>query len=212
MGVDATIRDPRTGNALRLRDGELAVYSLRTPGYMLEEADVRGFGPWQGAFTSSSLSTDLNVDGSTTPQVFSIEAEDDQVILIHEIRLLFHSTNMNISGNEIRRFGPVAAPGLTNGLRMEVHRGNRTGELLVAPVQNIGDFLVNARSPSDPLLNVVDGVSAGVDILLVKLGLLAPIGLFPGSRDRVEVYVQDDLTGLALFQAFAYGEERDYGD
>lgn len=203
MTLDARIQDPLTGERMALRNGVIPTYALRAPGFVLAPEDVRNMGPW-----SSQIGDDLNVDGSTTPQEFTVTSSQAEVILVKEVRLLFHAANAKLDSNEVRRFGPVAAPGLTNGLRVYSVQQGVESDLFVSPVKTMGDFFTYARAGASPVANIVDGVSAGVDIVVITIDLLAPVGLYPSSLDRLVVKVQDDLTGLALFNAFAFGERR----
>lgn len=215
MSVDAKIIGGPTERAAVVgSDGALRVASLRPPAADRTRLNVEQVKQLVAFLKNSSGSQDMTVDGSTTTQDYYIEAERDRIKWIHEVRLVFHDSQMRIDNNEQRRFGSAAAaPGLTNGLRLRAEQGGVVTDYFTDPLKVTGGFYRYAGGPgfgSDigtGIVNSVDGISAGTDLLVVRIGFGAPVGLYPGSVDRVVVQVRDDLTSLTLFETQAYGAQ-----
>jgi len=158
----------------------------------------------------SAGSGSLNVDGSVTPKDFYVGSAAGSIRWITEVRLILHDEQLSLdSNNEIRRFGTAAAsPGLTNGVRLITRQNGTDVDLFPASeggstpgVKNLTQFYRYASE----VFGLTAGVSASIDFLLVTVTLPKPVGLFPGSKDRVIVQVQDSLTTLNLFEAVAWG-------
>lgn len=71
-------------------------------------------------------------------------------------------------------------------------------------IKNISNYIVYSDTT-----NIVDGVSAGVDIFVSKLTLAQPIELVPERLDYVEIYVQDNISAVNTMYAVARGYEED---
>jgi hypothetical protein len=156
-------------------------------------------------------SVDMNVDGSSTPQVFeqAIDTEN-QRIWIHEARCVVHSTAMDLSGAEVCGFGAASAAALSSGITLQF----RSHETLVNIFQEawvqMGD--IYRYSHQDDAVNLVDGVAAGTDSLVFVVRLAQPILLeYSAARtdtpDRIIATVRDDLTSLTKLQIQVSGEE-----
>lgn len=213
MSIEATISDAGTGSAAEVRERTVMVSQRITAETREEIAQVKVFAAF---FTDSAGSQDLTIDGATTPTTFSIFADAAESPLLRsvtEVRFVFHATNMKIDGIESRRFGPTVAPGLTNGLRFYAFQNGITTELFTTPVTNIGEFYRYSGGDGagliDGLVNLVDAIAAGTDLLVVQYILPVPVKLYPGSVDCVCVDVQDDLSaaGFALFEVQATGSQ-----
>ncbi len=143
----------------------------------------------------------MNVNGSVTPVEFSIQANDTQVISITRIRLIFHSTQMDMSGIEARRFGAAAGiAGLPNGLEAFVEQDGEA-PLFNEPVQHMSDFWTY----TDGFINAIAAIAASVDFLSWDIDLPVPIVIPAGVTDRVFFRINDDLTPLDLFQVIVRG-------
>lgn len=215
MSVDAKIVGGPTEQAAVVgSDGALRVASLRPPSADRTRLNVEQVKQFVAFLKNSSGSQDMTVDGSSTVAEFYVEAENDRIKWIEELRLVFHDTNMKLDGTESRRFGSAAAsPGLTNGLRLRAEQGGVVTDYFADPVQSIGEFYRYSGGPGfgsgvgTGIINDVDGIAAGTDLLIIRVGFRASVGLFPGSIDRVLVQVRDDLTSLTLFECQAYGTQ-----
>lgn len=202
MALPVTIED----GPVEVRDRALVVTQVHTTHTREQAQRVRVF---TSRLADSAGSVDMAIDGSGAPVNFDIDAEQDDLIIVSSVRFVFHSTNMKIDGNESRRFGPVAAPGLTNGLVFRAIQNGTTSEIFLDPVKVLGDFyrysggdIVGANTA---FVNDVDGISAGVDFFMITVVLPHPVSLYPGTEDRLRVVVQDDLSGIALFEVQTYG-------
>ncbi len=129
-----------------------------------------------------------------------VPAEVGKLQWIKEIRLVIHSTGMRIDTDEAEVFG--AAGLLTNGLRLTVSYDTTDMQIFSGGVTNIRGFFPYAAT----VTGVTGGVSSpGTDYLMVKVVFQQPVGLFPGSSDRIFLEVRDDLTALTHFTATAKG-------
>lgn len=213
MPLSSIIVDPGTNSGAEVRERTVMVSQRVTSETVEEVAQVKVFAAF---FTDSAGSQDLTIDGATTPTEFQIRAdtaEAPQLREVIEVRFVLQATNMNINGIESRRFGPTVAPGLTNGLRFFAFQNGITTELFTTPVTNIGEFYRysggDGAAVADGLVNLVDAVAVGTDLLVVQYILPAPVKLYPGSIDCICVMVQDDLSaaGFALFEVQGTGRQ-----
>ena len=204
MPVKTHIIDPRTSLAAFVS----STNAMRTAPWLVPPDDLTPTEVTQRKIYVSQMltaagSNDMAIDGATTPTTFTLGAEDGKVIFITEARMVLHGTNMKIDSNEVRRFGPVAAPGLTNGILLHTHQGGMEIQLWPNGVTRISDLLENdVRDRRD---NIVDGVAAGTDILVLTFAFPQPIGLPAGSEDRIELDIQDDLSGFDRIDVTLYG-------
>lgn len=188
------------------RDGSIRVANWWVNPNDLSSEQVAQRKSFSSQLTDSAGSESLAVDGSTTAVRFSVEAAQDRIIWVHEVRLIIHSTQANITNVEARRFGAAASsPGLTNGFQLIACQRNVETELFLAPVTTIGGFERYAASTGRGIVNNLDAIAAGTDFLMVTVPMIAPIGLFPGSGDLIYIDIQDDLTALALFEVDVFG-------
>ena len=157
-------------------------------------------------FKTTAGSAALNVNGSVTPVSFRISSDSAFYRHIERVIIYIEDELMSAGGNEIRRFGSAAAaPGLTNGILHQIsYSGVLRAVMFPTPVKNIGSYVVFGN-----VTNVVDGVSAGVDILSAKLDLVQSVELVPEKTDFFEILVQDNLTAVNLMTAYAIGYEED---
>jgi hypothetical protein len=153
-------------------------------------------------FLKSGSSINLNVDGSTTPVIFSHQAALGFAKWVQGVRFLFHDVNMELDTNDFRRFGTAAiTPGLINGIKFYVEQGGTTTNFFVSPIQTIGDFM----SYADDYTNFVNSIDTQTDFLSFDFNFDVPVALPDGSTDRVVVEIQDDLSSLTLFNVIVRG-------
>ncbi len=206
MSLPVAIVDNSTDDAAEVRAGALLTTTKATAPTRAEAQAVKAY---TALMVDPAGSSDLTIDGSAVPVSFKAAAAAGELVTIDSVRLVFHSTNMKIDGNESRRFGPISAPGLANGLNLTVQQNGTTTEVFLAPVTVLGDFYRYAGGASvgvnSGVVNDVDAISAGVDFLMVLVVLPASVKLYPGTPDNVRVTVSDDLTGIALFEVQVYG-------
>jgi hypothetical protein len=155
-------------------------------------------------------SEDMSVNGSSTAQVFYIEAEADRIKWVKRVSLVMHDQQMSTETNqELRRFGQShAAPGLTNGLKLTVTQDGQDTEIFSeteggnAGVRSLVQFYRFGE-----VIGKEGAISTSIDFVQVNVDFYAErgVGLYPGSKDRIFFTVQDDLTGLDLMEAVALG-------
>lgn len=208
MPITTTIKGAKDGSVAKVAtNGGLCVVVAPRPPSQWTAQEVEQKKSLVGLLATAAGSSDLGVDGSVTEVDFVAGAPAAKIHWVTEVRLTLHSSLMKLDSNEIRRFGPAAAaPGLTNGLRLIARQNGAEVDLWTsAGVKNLGDFY----RYSETVQGVTDGVSAGVDFVVVRLILPVPIGLYPGSKDQVILRIQDDLTTLTLFEAVCLGWSED---
>jgi hypothetical protein len=161
------------------------------------------------AFKDSSGSADLGVDGSVTPVEYSVKAEDDRIKWVKEIVIGLHDQQMSTSAQELRRFGAAhAAPGLTNGVLLTVRQNGQDTELFAEiEAGTVGVKSIVQFYRWGEVISLEAAITSTIDVLIVKLTLLGEkgVGLYPGSKDRIFVTVQDDLSATDLFGVHALG-------
>lgn len=152
-------------------------------------------------FVDAAGSGALNVDGSVTPVVFTLPPQPLTIQFITRIRLIFNDEQMDLSAAaELRRFGSAAAaPGLTNGLLLQVIQELVTTAVFTNPVRSISDFF----NYNNSFVNFPNGIAAGEDFLSIDIIFEAPIVLI--NLDTIQMTVQDNLTAVNLFSVLAFG-------
>jgi hypothetical protein len=207
MSVDAKIvGGPEEVPAAVASTGQLCTAPWRPPTNKFTAANVGQVKALTGFLLDSADEDSLVYNGSSTAKDYAVKADADRIKWINELRLVIHDSQLRIDNNEQRRFGSAHASGLSNGLLLKAEQGGVVTSVFVDPVQRIGHFYRYAGGPGvgagieNGIINSVDGIAAGTDLLVVRIRFEAPIGLFPGSLDRVYITVQDDLSGLTLFE------------
>jgi hypothetical protein len=183
--------------------GSIPVSVVPTPPGDVASDAARQRKLYAGKLTNNeSDSSDLTVDGSSTPVEFSVDAESDRILTILQLRFLHHSKTMKMdSGLEPRTFGVAGL--LATGLELEADQDGLTTSIWSDPVTNTADYWTYCDAGS--LVNLVDGIAATVDYMLQIQTLLEPVVLMPGTKDRVVLRVNDDLSSLTLFEVFVFG-------
>lgn len=203
------IEDPSSGARANVTSGKSLVVSERLiPTDDLTPKIVQQRRLLLTRLKDENGSEDLNINGSVTPVNFSLLPAEDKVRWVNRVSLVFNSTDMDIATTQSRRFGPVAAPGLTNGLKFFALQKNVIVDLFIDNVVKIGDFYEYADPNS--IINDKDSIANGVDFLMIVITFNVPITLFPGTTDFLRMTIQDDLSGIALFRVNAYCYEEDY--
>lgn len=151
----------------------------------------------------------MNVDGSVTPQVFSINAVNDKDIHIMKLVIVI------IDGTVTHKaFGSLAA--LTNGVDISaVESGVETP--FVNKGKNFAD-LIRQTAAERPWgdaatafeLQDVNAANADMQLLPMDVGALMPGGFRIGRRsvDKLIVRISDNLTALVEFAVRALGYYR----
>lgn len=140
-------------------------------------------------FTDENGSSEQVVDGSVTPVDFSIRAEQGVTKWVTGFRLIIIGPNLDISTNQLRRYGAAAA-GLTNGIQIESFQAGETANITANPVQTIADYFLY----QDDFLSLVSSISNNEDLLTFDFLFVRPVVLVEGSTDEVIIRIRDDMT------------------
>ena len=179
---------------------------------------------------NDGTTTEMTVDGSTTSQLFSVNAEPNKDIFITSLSIIIVGTGI-VLGNDFAGSGAS----LTNGCRL-YYEDNVNGEVNIGTqLQNNFDFIrlcqgnpafndgaAGAASELGPFIapsiagttakggSVADGIIPVLDIKSV-FGLAFGIKLSANTKDKLVLEVNDNLSaGLganASFNIIVYGFE-----
>jgi hypothetical protein len=160
----------------------------------------------------NSSSTDMTVNGSSTPVTFTLTAAENTTYYVRYLTLTVHSSSMDLSSAaDMRVFG--AAGALSNGVQVYERRGppNVDVDLFPSPIKSLVDFFRYASWSGSgvQVSGHTDGVAAGTDTVSITYTWPEnrPLTLRSGTNDTLTVNVRDDLTGLTLFEAHAVGTQ-----
>lgn len=196
MPIQASIVDESSGSGASVSQSNAlrVVVIPRIPSDLTEE-EIRARRILYTALEDSAGSSDLTIDGSTTPTDFYLDADPRAVTCINECRIILHGGDLIINTNDSRAFGTAGV--LTNGLRFYVTQGGEETEIFDPTVTVIGDFY---RYATEPIVSDQDAISTGVDYFHVEIKFPTQICIPPGSTDRLTMHVSDDLSSLTLFE------------
>ena len=195
------------GNELKVtREGHATVDVATYP--PLDEK-VRAV-PFTAFFTDSAGSSDMAVDGSTTPVEFSVKAIAGSVIYIRTISIRIGDTGTVT----LDRFGGLTE--LTNGIEFSYITQSQGTNIIDPAIKTNLDFIRLGNETA----GFGDGVTAfkaatsgaGEDTYLpfIDIGEFfgVPHGfrLDAGTLDRFSFFVKDNLTGLATFNIKVSGK------
>jgi hypothetical protein len=145
-------------------------------------------------FVMNGSSSDLLVDGSTTPVVFEYTADASHDIALQEIRFTLASNSITFGTDY---FGAESGP-LSNGLLVEVLVASGTVELYNL-TQN--ESFVNFSSPGG-----FEWVVSSKDMMTSDYVIGGGLNLRAGTTDKVRVTVRDDLSSAGVyFKCFVKG-------
>lgn len=144
-------------------------------------------------FLYSSGSADMNIDGSITPMVFSVDALQNNYIHLHEIRTVFVDRFIGFGED---KFGESAV--LPNGVKYSIFYDSV--ETTLANLQRNEDFVLLG-----PGLGAVIDENGLYDMISAIQRFDRPITLRKGSSDAFRVTIRDDLTGANYFRVLVYG-------
>lgn len=208
MGVTAKIRNGQgDANLLKIgREGEVHVVEHAHPP-INENIFVQ---PYRMRFTDVNGSEDMTVDGSSTSVDFSIRAEQDYDVFVKTIFV-----EIADGGNPaLNKFGALSA--LANGVEW-IYSNNEFGDYtLHEGIKTNKEFI---RIGID-----THGIGTGVDAYLADTsgggtekaylpiidmaemyGIRFGFRLRKGTNDKITFRINDNLSGLSVFDAIAYG-------
>lgn len=145
-------------------------------------------------FVLNGSSSDLLVDGSTTPVVFEYTSDATHLIALQEIRFTIAANSITFGTDY---FGSRSGP-LANGLLVEVLVESGTVELYNL-VQN--ESFVNFSSPGG-----FEWVVSSKDMMTSNYVIGGGLSLRPSTTDKVRVTVRDNLSSAGIyFKCFVKG-------
>ena len=145
-------------------------------------------------FALNTGSSDLRVDGSTTPVVFTYDADPIHDIALQEIRFTMAANSITFGTGY---FGSVSGP-LSQGVLVEVLVASGTTELY-SLVQN--ESFVNFSSPGG-----FEWVVSSKDMMTSCYVIGGGLVLRANSTDKVRVTVRDNLSSCGTyFRCFVKG-------
>ena len=148
-------------------------------------------------FLENGGSSDMVVDGSSTPVDFIGSPPTGKKWFIKSIHIIIEDSNINFS-----KFGGVGS--LTNGVDFFVTEDGQS-ERALASIKRNGQFYSFA--------NDVEIQSAATDILIARINLGVNAGttfsLTNSNAEQLKATVNDDLTGLDVFNILMQGFEVD---
>lgn len=159
---------------------------------------------------NSAGATDMRVNGSTTPQEYSVMGQPVSDLYIRTISIVIADQSATLN-----QFGNIGA--LTNGC--ELFYKNQDGEIIIADnlVSNFEFIRLANGNPSFGdgtsafRAGNVSGNSEGyipiIDLQKV-FGLQWGIKLRGGTTDQLIMRINDDVTGVDAFNAIVYGFTR----
>lgn len=165
-------------------------------------------------FTDDLGSSAMNVNASlAAPRTFYIRSQsfkfpgissfiEYKYQFVTNIRLFMRSVTLDPStGSDMRRFGPVAG-GLTNGILMSVTQANIKTDIFLWPAKLLADMFEQVTSyMSFPSVTS----TPTTDMLILNIAFQEPIVIPAHSLDRIDIVIQDNLSGIAEMHAQVTG-------
>lgn len=200
-----------SGNKLKVNgEGEIPVV-IHTHPPIDEKISLFPFSQFFTDNGSSSGSSDMRVDGSTTPQEFFISADEERDLYIKTI-----SIRIADASSVLNKYGNLAA--LTNGVDWNF-KTNTLGDInLRSGIKTNLDFIrIGVSTPA-----IGDGATAfradvsgaSGDTYLIVIDMSVTFGfpwglkLAKGTNDKISFVVNDDLsTGMDGHDIFGFGTQ-----
>lgn len=142
--------------------------------------------------------TNMAVDGSVTPQIFTVRTDGSEIPAVGDItRILFHITDGTTMDDSL--FGGISA--LTNGVTIRRVDGT---------TRNLVNFKTNGELANISFdLTYADRAPAGSFGLRSRLTYAGQekhgVAIRIGPDENLEIIINDDLTDLVTFTAIAEG-------
>jgi hypothetical protein len=154
-------------------------------------------------FSDSTNSTDQRVVGTlASPVLFTLGADEGVTKYVTSFRMIIESPALNLGNTEFNRYGAAAAaPGLTNGILLQVEQGGVTVPINAQPILTMGDYV----NWSQDFTNLLGVASAAADYVNFDFIFPVPIVLPQGTADRLVIQIRDDLTALTSQFTLARG-------
>lgn len=140
-------------------------------------------------------STDMAIDGSTTPAVFTAgPTTTDDIWYVSRIGF----TMNDIGTAKLDSFGAIS-DGLTNGLlvQIDINGTTYTTSNVKTNAELIVGFETTFRGQSNSFINDLNFITA-------TTFFVTPVRLLESQSDQFKLTVRDDLTGLELLEVFLF--------
>lgn len=145
-------------------------------------------------FLLNGTSSDMRVNGSVTPVVFSYDADPNYDISLQELTFIMTSNAITFGTDY---FGAVAGP-LPNGVLVEITAGGYTGTV-INMFQN--ECFVVFASPGG-----FQWIVSSKDLMSSTFVIGGGLKLEAGSSDKVQVTIRDNLSSVgSCFKGYVKG-------
>ena len=141
-------------------------------------------------FSDDAGSVSQVVDGSITPVEFAIREEKGFTKWVTGFRLVIIGPNFDITTNQIRGYGATGGGGLANGIDIEIKQKGLVTPIALDPIQSTADYFPYQEG----FLNLVGAITAADDLLNLDFVFQKPVVITSGSKDRVLIRINDDMT------------------
>jgi len=148
----------------------------------------------------SGSSSDLNIDGSSTPVVFNIVPNSGKKFFVHRVIIVIQD-----QGISFLKFGGITG-GLTNGVAVEVQEGGES----IRDIGAFGNIKLNSQFSFGG--GGISLTSASTDLFQVTFDIAAvgtAFELVDSDSDFLRFTVNDNLTTIDQFKIVAQGYEVD---
>ena len=190
-------------------EGEIPVV-IHTHPPVDEEVSAYPFSQFFTDDGTSSGTSSMLVDGSTTPQEFYIQAQEDKDIYIKTI-----SVRIEDNAGRLNLYGALAA--LTNGVSW-TYTTNELGEITIKDgIKTNLDFIrmglstPQIGSGSDAFRADVSGSAADTYIIVIDMiqtfGFPWGLRLAKGTKDKMSFVVNDNISTLDAHDIFGFGTQ-----
>lgn len=166
--------------------------------------------PFSEAFVDSSGSSDMLVDGSTTPIDFNIQASDEFDLFITSISVFIQDQNATLA-----LFG--ALPALTNGVQFGYFTDVFGEQIIQDEIKTNLDFIrLGQRTPpigGGTTAFRADVTGAGADSYLPLIDIsetfdmTSGLRLRKGTNDRIFFKIRDNVSTMDTFNIRGYGQK-----
>lgn len=162
------------------------------------------------------ISGELNLDGSVDPIEAYVEASQNEDTYFKKLTVLISDT-LGGQGIVLSDFGGI--PALTNGITLYIESENIKYPITPRPLKTNFEVLrLGTRSPTfgvDDTAYRIKGAKTGNDydyFAIIDLTDMSPQGLgvrlAAGTKQRLGIIIQDDLTELSAFEIVSLGYRR----
>lgn len=144
-------------------------------------------------------SSDLNVNGSGTPQVFIIDAP-----LVGQKDAIYRELRFSAFDNGVKIDTFLGQNSeLTNGILVELITNGNISPFL--DIKNTAEFESHFAFGNGGKFDLI--FSSGSDFMTATFSPLNPFKLVAGSNDKIQVTIRDNLLNISFLEFIAFGFE-----